>query len=170
MPSDLIRVNHEHLLQIARAFDDEGGRVDVMLRSMRAQREALSTRKQWVGKAADAFYARMDGELLPELQRLLDSLRTGADTVRSIQRDMLSAEQDAAQLLRLPDAGPLGRVAPLRPGPPQTAPAGITPPRPQAIGTQPASPAHTQADWLLVSPLFGLDTARAVWEAIPDVY
>ena len=151
MSATIIRVNHEHLLQIARAFDDEGGRVDVMLRSMRAQREALSARKQWVGKAADAFYARMDGELLPELQRLLDSLRAGADTVRSIQRDMLAAEQDAAQMLHLPDAGPLGRVAPRRPAPPQTAPAAITPPRPQAIGTQPSGHAHTSADWLLVS-------------------
>lgn len=108
MPAPRIRVDHDKLLEIYRGFARNATDFGHMQRKIQRQMDTLRG-GDWIGKGANAFYAEMDGDILPALKRLVAAMQAADRTTRQIIQIMLDAENDAAALFRLgvaPGPGP----------------------------------------------------------------
>jgi WXG100 family type VII secretion target len=102
MTASKTRVDYPQLQRIADQFRAEGRAHGEMTARLR-RGVAVLRAGGWVGVAADAFYAEMDGIVMPSLNRLVEALeRAGVDT-RAISAAYQAAERDAAAVLRIGD-------------------------------------------------------------------
>ncbi len=105
MASPRIRWNYEQLNQIARMFDGEAERSRGTLDDLKRCMEVLQS-GDWAGEGAQAFYAEMNGTVLPAYGRLLQALNQAAQTTLKIRVLAMETEDTAARLLnRLPGQG-----------------------------------------------------------------
>ena len=99
MPSNRVRVDHDQLAQISRGFQTESDSARGLIQSVRQSMDTLQG-GDWVGPGATAFYAEMNGDVLPSLNRLASALGEASRVTQRISAGFRQAEAEAAAVLR----------------------------------------------------------------------
>jgi WXG100 family type VII secretion target len=99
-----VRGNYDELAQIAKTFGAQADQIDGVAQRLKQNKEVLRN-GGWVGKGADAFYAEMDTQVLPAVQRLTQALRTGGQVTAQISAIIQQVETEVAALFRSTGAG-----------------------------------------------------------------
>ena len=94
MSAPTVQANYEQLSQIATTFDENADLVNQQLRRVMQQIDQCR-QGNWEGSHADAFYARMDNDVLPGVQRLFRALGEANDVTNQIIRIFEAAEEEA---------------------------------------------------------------------------
>lgn len=106
MTAPRIRVEYEELSRIAQIFGGEGEQVAGLVRNLKAGLEVLR-RGDWVGPGANAFYAEMDGQVLPSLARINAAMSQAQNATLRVRAVIQEAETEAARVLNaLPGNAP----------------------------------------------------------------
>ena len=103
MPANVIQANYETLDQVARLFDQNAQVIEKTLWKMIDTVEALAS-DGWWGSGADAFYAEMEDEVLPQVRRLKASLEQSTDYIQRISDVLQDAEEEASRCFNTDDA------------------------------------------------------------------
>ena len=98
MGADKTRGNYDELTRIASAFAAEESRQAATLNDLRKNVEQLRS-GDWIGQGASAFFAEMDSQVLPSLQRLVRSMASASRVTRTLSQTIKQAEEEAARLL-----------------------------------------------------------------------
>ena len=69
MPASTVRADYDQLTQIARRFGTEADSIGRMNQGLKREVDVLRG-GDWIGTGAKAFYAEMDGQVMPSLGRL----------------------------------------------------------------------------------------------------
>jgi len=99
MSSNRVRVDHDQLAQISRGFQTESDSARGLIQSVRQSMDTLQG-GDWVGPGATAFYAEMNGDVLPSLTRLASALSEAGRVTQRISAAFRQAEDQAAAVLR----------------------------------------------------------------------
>ena len=99
MPSNRVRVDHDQLAQISRGFQTESDSARGLIQSVRQSMDTLQG-GDWVGPGATAFYAEMNGDVLPSLNRLASAMGEASRVTQRISAAFRQAEAEAAAVLR----------------------------------------------------------------------
>ena len=108
MAANRTRANYEELNRIAQQFGGEAENTKRAVQQL-SQVMAVLQNGDWVGQGATAFYAEMNSEVLPSLQRLIHALESARGTTTQINAAMEEAEQEAARILRGPEGATGGK-------------------------------------------------------------
>jgi len=111
MATSKTRADYGQLAQIAQRFASEAESTQQMLADMRAIMNLLEG-GDWVGQGANAFFAEMNGAVLPSLTRLTRALADAQRVTIQISREVKVAEDAAAAVLHA-DGAPDGQAATL---------------------------------------------------------
>lgn len=96
MAAPVIQVDYDRLAEVARGFERNAETAAAMRKQV--QRNALALRQGgWDGRGSIAFFAEVDGVVLPAVQRLADALQEAGSVSRSIVEIMQQAEEEAAR-------------------------------------------------------------------------
>jgi WXG100 family type VII secretion target len=82
MPSSTTQVNYDELQRIAKSLRQESDDIAHIQFTTRCKLETL--KNEWAGGASAAFFAEMEGELLPGVGRLSQALLTAESTLMQI--------------------------------------------------------------------------------------
>jgi WXG100 family type VII secretion target len=93
------RADYEQLNRIAQQFQAEAENISRQTQRVRGTVDTLRG-GDWVGKAADAFYAEMDRSVFPSLARLIKALNSASTTTREIMKDVQQTERAIADVLK----------------------------------------------------------------------
>ncbi|MBX7213477.1 MAG: WXG100 family type VII secretion target [Thermoflexales bacterium] len=104
MPGETIRADYEELAQIASLWKRESDAVGQTVSALRREMAVLEG-GDWVGQGARAFYAEMNGSVLPSVVRLGAALGEAAQVSAKISALVQQAEDAAAAVLRGPGTG-----------------------------------------------------------------
>jgi WXG100 family type VII secretion target len=96
---DKIEANYEQLEQLAGRFANQGQSIQQMLQSVRNSMSKLEN-GGWIGRGSEAFFAEMNGEVLPASQRLQQALEEADRVTKSISQTMQQAEEEASSPFR----------------------------------------------------------------------
>src|SRR4051794_36580220 len=99
MAAPIVRANYDQLTQTASQFGQQAEQVTRTLQQIKTQLDALQS-GDWVGTGAQAFYAEMNGQVVPTLNRLARALEAARTTTLQVRQVMKAAEDEAARLLR----------------------------------------------------------------------
>jgi WXG100 family type VII secretion target len=114
MAVPIVRTDYDQLTTVAARFDQQADLTRSLLQQLRQQQEALQA-GDWLGTGAQAFYAEMNGQVVPTLNRLAKALETANQTTRQISLVMKAAEDEAARILRANGAADRFGAAALKP-------------------------------------------------------
>jgi WXG100 family type VII secretion target len=89
-----VEVHYEELESMRNSFEQQAQEIQNMLQKMMGQVDNLKG-GAWVGTGGDAFYNEMHGEILPAVQRLVNSMHEGAHVVSQIMEKFKNAEEEA---------------------------------------------------------------------------
>jgi len=92
---DIIRVDHEALAQISGRFNQQSEAIELMLYAMRGTMQPLAS-GGWIGQGADAFFAEMNSDILPAVQRLTDALAQAGIVTMQLSDLMQQADEEAS--------------------------------------------------------------------------
>lgn len=106
MNTDLIYVDYEALEQIAARFGRQAQEIDQMLQAIRRSKNNLES-GGWVGEGADSFFAEMDSDVTPAVERLQHALDEADVTTRRISQLWRQSDEEAAGPLK-PGGGGIG--------------------------------------------------------------
>lgn len=110
MPASTVRADYDQLTQIARRFGTEADSIGRMNQGLKREVDVLRG-GDWIGTGAKAFYAEMDGQVMPSLGRLAAAMSAAQQVTQKILEVIHQGEDAAASVLRgLP--GPGGSAAP----------------------------------------------------------
>ncbi len=99
MPAPKIRADYDQLTQISRLFSNEADSVNRLKQAL--LREVATLRGgDWVGPGAKAFYAEMDGQVMPSIVRLSSAMSLAQSVTLKILQIIRQAEGEAAEVLR----------------------------------------------------------------------
>lgn len=98
MAANLIRADYDELNKLAGKWNQEAQNCAAMLQSLRKALETLRG-GDWVGPGARAFYAEMDGQVLPSMSRLTAALSQAQGATMQIRAVVQGAEAEAAFVL-----------------------------------------------------------------------
>ena len=98
MQTHTTRADYDQLAQIAQRFGREAESTQRMLDAVRGAMNVLQA-GDWVGQGANAFYAEMNGQVLPSLMRLVAALQSAQRNTLEIRAAIQQAEADAAAVL-----------------------------------------------------------------------
>lgn len=104
MSAPRIRADYDALQKTAAAFGQQAEAAARSLSQLKGQMQVLQG-GDWVGKGATAFYAEMNDQVVPTLQRLVNALHSAATTTTQISQAMKSAEDEAARILHADRVG-----------------------------------------------------------------
>lgn len=104
MRATTVRADYDRLNQSAGDFGRQAADLRRVLVALKRQAEALQA-GDWLGEGAQAFYAEMNGQILPTFNRLVGALEAAADTTRRVNQTIQQAEADAAACLRASGTG-----------------------------------------------------------------
>jgi WXG100 family type VII secretion target len=107
MPGAKIRADYDALKNAAQSFRQQSEAAAQSLQALKGQMDTLQG-GDWIGQGANAFYAEMNDQVLPTLQRLRAALQTSADITQQISQQMKTAEDEAARVLRGDGSGAAG--------------------------------------------------------------
>ncbi|MER2513743.1 MAG: WXG100 family type VII secretion target, partial [Nitrosomonas ureae] len=103
MAAPIIQADYDRLAEVARQFGRNAEAASTL--QGQAQRSAQALRAGgWEGRGSAAFFAEMDDEIAPALQRLTSALRQAQDVSGQIGHLMRQAEEEAAEPFRGRDA------------------------------------------------------------------
>lgn len=92
---DVIRVDHDALVQIANRFNQQSEAAASMFHAARSTMEPLAS-GGWIGQGSDAFFAEMNSDILPAIQRLTDALAQAGAVTTQISALMQQADEEAS--------------------------------------------------------------------------
>lgn len=95
--ADIIQADYEDLEQVASRFGKQAQTTQEMLSKVQRTLQPLK-QDGWVGLGSDAFFAEMDGKILPALRRLVEALTEAERATKQISSWFSSNEQEAANL------------------------------------------------------------------------
>lgn len=98
--SDEIRADYEHLEQVSARMLGQSKAVHELLNMVRSRMDPLES-GSWIGRGSDAFFAEMNGEVLPASQRLQQALEEAGQVTRQIAQTMRQAEEEASSPFRV---------------------------------------------------------------------
>ena len=136
--AEIIRVDYEALAKIADQFGREAEAIEQMLQKIRGSMAPLQN-GGWVGRGSEAFFAEMEGDILPAARRLADALGQASAVSRQVGEMMQGAEEEACSPFR---AGESGGAA----GPAVGPVGGRLSGRPAGVG--PGGNMYVPQDWL----------------------
>nr|MCW1971163.1 WXG100 family type VII secretion target [Anaerolineae bacterium] len=109
MPASMIKADYNQLTDIAKQFGGESDQLNAMVNAIKQGLDPLQG-GDWQGVGAELFYAEMNNEVLPALQRLAKAMSAAQNTCNKILGMMQRAEDDASMLIvetvRKGEAGP----------------------------------------------------------------
>src|SRR4051812_5499906 len=97
--ADEIRADYEQLGQLASRFENQSQLVQETLQKLKGSMDPLKD-EGWIGRGSDAFFAEMEGELLPAVQRLHNILGQASQVTKAIVNTMQHAEEEASARFR----------------------------------------------------------------------
>ncbi len=98
MASDEIKVEYDQLDQIRSRLSNQAQAIEQMLREILAAYDPLQD-GGWMGQAANAFFAEMNGEVLPACQKLFNAMNDASQVTNEVSNIMKRGEQDAESLI-----------------------------------------------------------------------
>ena len=98
MSAPRVRADYDAIARIATQFEHEAAAVRLTLQGLRRLKQVLQA-GDWIGEGARAFYAEMDSQVLPGLERLAGSLEAAAHTMRQIGQLVHQLEETTARIL-----------------------------------------------------------------------
>lgn len=104
MASNRIRADYDELMKLAAKWAQEAQACSAMLQTIRQAMETLQG-GDWVGQGANAFYAEMNGQVIPALRRLIAALEQAAAVCRQLAALFKKAEDEAAAQLKKQSGG-----------------------------------------------------------------
>ncbi len=99
MAANRVRSQYDALEQIERSFTQEQAALARMRGELERHKSVLEG-GDWQGRSARAFYAEMNGSVLPAVKNLIRAFEQSAQVTRRIRVRMSRAEADAATALR----------------------------------------------------------------------
>ena len=96
---DEFRANYEELDQIAQMFRAQSESVSEMLNDLKNNYSPLNE-GEFIGDAANAFFADFEGNLVPALNRLTEALDQASSTTSTVRQNISDAEQEASDALK----------------------------------------------------------------------
>lgn len=118
MGADVIQAQYEQLEALARRFGKQADSQVALQKRLQMRVERLRS-AGWVGRSSDAFYAEMDRQVFPAMQRLIAALREAQKVTLQIGFILKQAETEAARPFQnesgtaFPSAVPDPKVAPV---------------------------------------------------------
>ncbi len=97
--SDKIEANYDELEQIASRFANQSQANQQMLQKVRGSYSKLED-GGWIGRGSEAFFAEMNGEVLPAVERLLQALDEAGRVTKQIVQTVRQAEEEASSPFR----------------------------------------------------------------------
>lgn len=99
MSADLIQAKYDELDSIAKRFQSESEAQQQLLQQVKA---AVNNLQQggWEGEGATAFFAEMDSEIFPTMQRLDAALESASSVTLNVSQIIRDAEEEAAALFQ----------------------------------------------------------------------
>lgn len=94
-----IQIDYAGMGQIARSFERAAADTQQTLLRVRRYVDSLQS-GGWNGRGAAAFFAEMNQEVLPSVDRLQKALREAQRVTLQVARDMRQAEEEAANVFR----------------------------------------------------------------------
>ncbi len=95
--ADIIEIRYEELEGLRGQFLNQADMVKQILDVIEARMDALRS-GGWVSEAATAFYADMEGDLLPAIQRLGSSMIEGGEAISHLKSIFEAAEEEGSGL------------------------------------------------------------------------
>lgn len=95
--SDQIEADYDQLEQVAMRFAMQAQATEQMLGTIRSRISNLEN-GGWIGLGADAFFAEMEGEVIPAIDRLCQVFQESARISRYSIQTLQQAEQEACSL------------------------------------------------------------------------
>ena len=88
----ILQVNYDELSRISKLFRDDGDDLAQVYSMLKKEMQALQ--HEWVGEAADAFYAEMEEVLLPALKRTYEASYLSGEVADKIEKIIHDADQE----------------------------------------------------------------------------
>ena len=104
MPSNRIRADYNELMKLAGKWNQEAQYCAAMLKNIQQAMETLQN-GDWIGPGARAFYAEMNGTVIPALRRLISALEQAAQMCKQLAELFKKAEDEAAKQLKKEQGG-----------------------------------------------------------------
>lgn len=93
-----IRADYQQMEQVSKKFAQQSQSIQQMLSKVKSSMSKLQT--GWQGKGSSAFFAEMNGKVLPASQRLQQALDEASRAVKDISNTIKQAEDDAGSPFR----------------------------------------------------------------------
>jgi WXG100 family type VII secretion target len=97
MPANRIRADYDELMKLAGKWNQEAQSCAAMLQSLRQAMDTLQG-GDWIGPGASAFYAEMNGMIIPALRRLIAALEQAAQCCRQLAELFKRAEDSGGPI------------------------------------------------------------------------
>lgn len=145
MPNDIIQAQYDELTSVAGRFGGQAEASKQLLAQVRGAMQPLQG-GGWQGRGSAAFFAEMNGDVLPAMQRLAAALDQARTVTKQAYDIMKAAEAEASRPFRSNGAAPAALVSGAAfaggAGAGQGAVTGATPPQPVAAGPESSGPYH----------------------------
>ena len=99
MPPAVVRADYAELARVAACFAQHAEQSRRMLQRVRSEQATLQA-GDWLGQGAQAFYAEMNGQVVPTLNRLVRAMDEAQRVTLQVSRILKEAEDEAARCLR----------------------------------------------------------------------
>jgi WXG100 family type VII secretion target len=96
---DRIEADYDQLEQLSARFMNQSQAIEQMLQNVRSSMGNLEN-GGWIGRGSNAFFAEMNGEVLPASERLQQALDEASRMTRVITQTVQQAEEEASTLFR----------------------------------------------------------------------
>lgn len=108
MPNDIIQAQYDQLDQISSRFAGQSEASQQLIAQLRRSMQPLQG-GGWQGRGSSAFFAEMNNEVLPTMQRLASALDQARSVTLQVSDILQAAEEEASRPFRS-DGGPVDRM------------------------------------------------------------
>lgn len=91
---DKLECNYELLDTVASKFAQQSEAIELMVQKMRSHVQACEG--EWIGRGHEAFFSKMNDEVLPSCAKLQQVLLDASSVTRQMSQAMGDAEQEAS--------------------------------------------------------------------------
>jgi len=101
--AEKIEVNYDELSNIQKLFNTESQGIGQLYQETKRKVDALSGQGQsagWIGRGSEAFFAEMQNNILPSMQRLTQALLEASSATGRISQIFRSSEEEAKSLFK----------------------------------------------------------------------
>ena len=95
MSNDLIRVDYDALAEIAARFAQQAQQAQQVFQAISSSKGQLE-QGGWEGRGADSFYAEMESDVLPAVNRLHQALNEASAITSKISQIWQQADEEAS--------------------------------------------------------------------------